>query len=649
MCGIAGYLSAQGHLVDRRQLIDMARIMRHRGPDDEGFVLIDSNGGSSINLSGAESEERIQSRLRRVEDEDLNFPHDIALAHRRYSVIDLSPDGHQPMWDADSRACVSFYGEIYNYVELREELEKAGATFRTRSDTEVILQSYIAWGTDAFKRFNGPFAIALYDVRSRALLLCRDRIGKASFYYTEKDGRFFWATEIKAFLKIFGAGSFTVRDQAVYDFIHAGLRDFDGTFWAEINDFPPGCFARVKCDLTLEIESYWSLPNRRLSTRQIDAPEAIQEFRSLLLDATRIRCRADVPVAFELSGGMDSSALVALAAANISEKITTYTVKNQEAHSDEEPYAKLVQQHYQHKINYRVITPEKDDFWQQADEFVWNQEEPFHSPNLQTNQQQHKLMRKEGARVTITGAAGDEVLAGYVGDYFGPYLKYLLSKRDMLGLGREVFRNSEISPMSVIRIAAAKALLPEWASAIASRPKVESECSFNEVFSGRGMIERIRPSASFSDIMTQNMAEWKMNYWLRSGSKADFGTPIEARAPFLDPRIVDFCFRLPPEYLIRDGWHKWILRQAVKDLLPEAVLWRRKKMGFPFPIREWLMHSKNLVIANLAGVDCAYVAGGQLRDSYDDLAHGAPLLLWRLISLSLWWRKVIEGRQICGA
>jgi asparagine synthase (glutamine-hydrolysing) len=146
--------------------------------------------------------------------------------------------------------------------------------------------------------------------------------------------------------------------------------------------------------------------------------------------------------------------------------------------------------------------------------------------------------------------------------------------------------------------------------------------------------------------MRDNMTAWMMNYWLRSGNKASFGIPIEPRSPFLDYRVVDFAFSLPPEYLIRDGWHKWILREATKDILPHDIVWRRQKMGFPFPWREWLQQSKSIVALNLNGLDCPYVVNHRLIGAYDELAMKNPVLLWRMICLSLWWKKIIENRSI---
>lgn len=650
MCGIAGYLSRQGSEGDASELLTMARTLRHRGPDDEGFVLVNTRSDSHLNLCGAESDKRLQPQYQRIEDRLGGFPHDLGIAHRRYSIVDLSVDGHQPMWDVDECVCVSFYGEIYNYVELRAELEEQGARFRTHSDTEVILQSYLHWGTGAFARFNGPFALVIYDRRTRALLLCRDPLGKASFYYTVKNDRLYWATEIKAFLNIYGVSGFTIKDQAVHDFVYHDLRDFDGTFWNEIHDFPPASFAWVQPDLSLKTECYWLLPQTRWRAEDLDLRETIGEFESLLTDAIRIRLRADVPVAFELSGGMDSSSLVALAAAKLPTAVTTFTVKHHEEEWDEEPFARKLSARYQDRIDYRVLVPEKEDFWVAADDFCWIVEEPFHSPNVQTNQHLRRLMKQAGFRAVITGSAGDEVLAGYAGDYDIPFLNYLLRRGRLFSFFNEMAKNSERTLLGAAMSFVAKSFLPHPLVVTLYKRKYKIDQYCREIYHRQsGVHDRFRRRASFAETMAENMGAWKMNYWLRVGPKSMFGIPLEPRSPFLDCRLVDFAFKLPPEYLIHEGWHKWILRQTTDDILPNEVVWRRHKMGFPFPIREWLQHSKDVVETNLSGVDCPYLSSGKLMESYDDLAIHSPYLLWRFISLTLWWKKIVLGDAIVPA
>jgi asparagine synthase (glutamine-hydrolysing) len=644
MCGIAGYFLPDLSSTKAQVLCSMLRSIAHRGPDDEGFVLIDASANRSMDLAGAQSDPRIRAKLPLIEASA--FEHDIGFAHRRYSIVDLSPAGHQPMWSGCGNVNVSFNGEIYNYVELRSELEKLGHRFQSTSDTEVILAGYVEWSTAVFTRLNGPFAISLYDKTTKRLLLARDRLGKSPLYYTSPSQGLFWASEIKALLTVFGTENFEINESAIYDFVAYDWRDRRGTFWNNVHDFPPGCFAWVGQDRQLDVQSYWELPAHRLKQSDISFDQASASFRDIFQNAIDIRLRADVPVAFELSGGMDSSSIVGLAAK--SHDIRTYTVKFPQKEADEESFARLVAEKYREKIDYRVIVPEQHDFWQGADRFVWMQEEPFHSPNLYTNHLLRRQIKSDGAKVVITGSAGDEVLAGYAEEYLPPFLRHLLGRGDVLRFCREITSNTEFSAWS-----AAKLLLND--SLLSNRYRTDRQWAK----SGEGeILKQCFPARdgghaglrydenSFTGRSLSNLTDRKMNYWLRSGNKSNFSIPLEGRAPFLDYRLVDFAARLPPEYLISGGWHKYILRKSMEGVLPDEVIWRKIKMGFPFPHKEWLAASRRVVEANLRDLQCPYVREKPLFNHYEKLTEIAPMTLWRLISVGLWWKRVIRGEPL---
>ena len=646
MCGIAGYYRTDGPAEDPRTLRAMLDSIAHRGPDDQGLFFINMRTGSALDCATGASDPRIREALPDASTAQ-DFSHHLAFAHCRYSVVDPSSAGHQPMWDRSRRACVSFNGEIYNYVELRGELEGAGCRFHTRTDTEVVLAGYLQWGTDVFARLNGQWALALYDVEQKILLLSRDRLGKVPLYYAAQGGRLYWASEIKAIRAACGADAFSLRPDAVHEYVVRGWRDRDGTFWAGINDFPPASFARVEADLKLDFRTYWSPARGRMRASDLSAAEAVRSLRALLSDALRLRVRADVPVAFELSGGVDSSVLVALEAERAERKLTAYTIQFDDPQVDEEPFARAVAARLgDDRVDYRVLRAGGEDFWRNADRFVWLEEEPFHSPNLQTNQSLRARMKAEGARVVISGAAGDEVFAGYADEYLGPYLVQLAAGLRWGRFLREMSSNTEYPPTlhNGLRLAAS-AINPDLAARFAGRNGEARMLEACYVPPGHLASGKSTPRG-FDARMLANIGFAKMNYWLRSSNKANFGIPIEPRAPFLDYRIVDFAFSLPAEYLIRDGWHKWILRQTAKHLLPGQVLWRQRKAGFPFPLGAWLVASKAVVARNLSGLTCPYFDSATLLSRYGEFASKAPAALWRLVSLGLWWRRVIEGRGL---
>ena len=641
MCAIAGYFCGHSVCRDHAQILAMTRSIAHRGPDDEGYLLAQTASGLCFDYCGEDSDARVRAQMAPLRSSA--DAHNLALAQRRFAIVDPSPAGHQPMWDRERQVCVTFNGEIYNYRELRSELAALGRRCEGNSDTEVLLAAYLEWGCAALAKFNGPLALALFDRRRGALLLARDRFGKSPLYYARHAGKLLWASEIKAIQAACPEYCFPVRAQAVDDYLVHGWRDLDGTFWEGVHDFPPASFAWVGQDLTLTAETYWRLP-QPAAPLSIAADEAAASLRELLADAVRLRLRSDVPIAFELSGGMDSSALVALAANGLSDRLSTYTVKCGKGELDEEPYARLVAQRYRAQLDYHVLTPAPQDFWSDADAFFLTQEEPFHSPNLHALQLQRRAIRATGTKVVIGGAAGDEALAGYATEYLLPYLRHLLGSGQWRRFWHEARMNNEIGIASLLRRAVQDGLsnlIGEPAAGIHLRRALGPAYR-----APSGTIARGNKAQDFAGRMRDNLGRCMMNYWLRSGNKTSFAIPVEARAPFLDYRLVEFALSLPPHYLIRDGWQKWLLRKAMDEQLPQEVVWRRRKQGFPFPHSAWLLQSKNIVARLLADDTCPYVDLRQLLRRYDALALNHPLPLWRLVCLGLWWQRLVEGRSI---
>ncbi len=630
----------------------MTNVISHRGPDDMGFLLVNTRRRTHQSFASAKSPTSIQEALPILRATGSEFSFNLAISHVRFSIIDLSSAGHQPMWNSDRTICLTFNGEIYNYLELREELIALGYAFQSTSDTEVLLIGYQAWGAKVFERLNGFFAVCIYDLRLNRLLLGRDRLGKADLYVVyEKETEFVWASEIKSLMSTGRVDSRNVKTSAVADFLLNGRRDRSGTFWENVVDFPPGHFAWVDERCEFNPQRYWQLPAERLSSKDISLVEAADGLLDRLTDSLRIRMRADVPIGFELSGGLDSSALVAIAANRLSRKLKTYTVRFPEEHSNEEPYARLVADAYPGAIDYRVIDPPEQEFWTEADSFVRLQDEPFHAPNLHTNQVVRRKFKEEGVEVVITGAAGDELLAGYPEMYLPPLLRYLLKSGKWTIAAKEIARNTEIgwsksikslvrdqflSESTVMRLGKGKS--GEW-----KYLKMMLRADLMDFPHGGGFDD---PARSFDDLTRANMTSRMMNYWLRSSSKSNYGIPVEVRAPFLDFNVVEYCLRMPPEYLVHDGWHKYLLRYCTKSILPHKVVWRRNKMGFPFPYREWLTKSKSLVSRNLMATNCPLINAKQLLNNYDEMVLRYPVTLWRLISVSLWWRRVVDNEAI---
>ncbi|MDQ6837328.1 MAG: asparagine synthase (glutamine-hydrolyzing), partial [Actinomycetota bacterium] len=423
MCGISGYLLTRNPHSSSAVIHRMTRALAHRGPDDEGLTLIAEDDVLDLRTDATSK----GARECWSPSDATTFSHRAAFGHRRFSIVDPSRRGHQPFWSSDQRVCVAFNGEIYNHVELRQELATLGWSFRSSCDTEVLVSAYQEWGTDCFTRFNGFWAVSLYDARRRSILLARDRIGKAALYMTRTKDGIFWSSEINSLRSGIGASEFSVNDSVVCNYVLHGRRDvFGETFYKEIETFPSASYAWLSPDGRIKETRYWQLPERRLSERDITPSEAGAQLRRLLADAIALRMRADAPVALELSGGLDSSAISALAVSPRKTTATYTATFGAFPEIDEGPYADAVLRRFGENLRPTMVDTPGHNFVSQADSFLHLMGEPFHSPNLFSYQELWRAMAASGVRVSIAGGGADELFAGYRYEYHGPYLRMLL-------------------------------------------------------------------------------------------------------------------------------------------------------------------------------------------------------------------------------
>ena len=637
MCGIAGIYSfgvARPGLAGR--IHRMTDSLRHRGPDDEGYVLINTRGRQLRLGAGDDTVDEARATSTCVDQLD-DDAFDLALGHRRFAIIDLSPGGHQPFVSPDRQICGVFNGLIYNYREVRTELRARGIAFQTDSDTEVLWQAYACWGSRCFEKLNGTWAVAIYDFGRKELLLCRDRLGKRPLYFHRNGPTFSFASEIKPLLREMET-PLRVNDAAVFRFLAGGLRDIDSsTFYHGIESLPAGTVVRVSAEGDLVFTRFWDLPQSRL--RPSSTSEAAEELRTLLEDAVRIRLRADVPLGVELSGGLDSSSIAGLASTLHPGSLSCYTVEFRQPEWNEEPFARQVAERFGFDYH-RVQSPDRW-FWSDAERIVELHEEPFHAPNLHTQQAVWRLMHDAGIKVILYGAGGDELFAGYRKEYFYRYLEQLLKRGRLLRFLNNFSRFSELSPAELV----AKAVHGLRGSAGPDAVLSQAIPPWLACTSA--------PTPTASSLEAQlhlNMTQLKMPYWLRSNDKNSLAIPVEVRAPLLDYRIVEFAFRLPLDYLIRDGWLKWILRRAMHDLLPPEITWRRRKMGYPFPLRDWLRASLPIVRTTLAQSDNPYFDKRIVAENLEPWILHQPDLVWRILILELWHRRFVrDGRILDGS
>ncbi len=642
------------------------RLIAHRGPDDEGFALIHTDSREMRAFSSDQTQPEIEAKLPTLMEEPA-FEHNLGLGFRRFSIVDLTTAGHQPFWSRDRKVVLTFNGEIYNYVELRQQLESQGYIFRTRCDTEVLLATYELWPDTFLEKFNGPLALALYDGRKGKLILARDRIGKNPLYYAFVNNTLYWASEIRSIRSLTPDGVFEINKQAAYDYLRYGFRDLDNTtFWNSIRTLPAACQVSIDAgqktrsmNLEKSAKRYWFIPTSRLTKKDISFSSACAEFDNLLTDAVRIRARADAKVAFSLSGGMDSSSLVALAVGELGQNITSYTVKIDDPAGDEEPFARSLYEMYPGKIDYRIHHHQNRDFWQVADEFVSLLEEPYHFANSHVFQAYFHSAYERGFRVMVIGAGGDELLGGY--DHcFNAYLRALVKRGDIPGVMKNLFLRRKSNSWDDYRLISK---VRQFAGLLMGRGKVWPKDRFVSLFNPFGkdtchkylksisefgqLDERQGYSTDFEQMLIDMMTNWLMNYWQRNSNRSHFGVPVEPRSPFLDYRLIDYTYQLPIEYLIDRGWSKYLLRKSIEPLLPRRIVWRRQKMGFPFNNRDWFLSCKPMAAKHFEDVkDNPYVDYTSVIRDYEKLLETDVMLLWRFISFALWWKKIIAGKTL---
>jgi asparagine synthase (glutamine-hydrolysing) len=653
MCGIAGIFEPRGR-ADLGRLRTMSRLMRHRGPDDEGIVLLAPDPGHALTLGGADTPAGAYAAPfpyapGRSHGDSRAARFAVGLLHRRLSIVDLSPAGHQPMCDPEHRLWITYNGEVYNHVELRAELEAAGERFTSASDTEVILAAYRRYGTDCLPRFNGMFAFALWDGARRELFCARDRFGVKPFYYQREGEGLAFASEPRALVltqpRRIAARPEAVRDLLALDWVDHEARTFFEGLWQL-----PAAHALVVSAEGMRLWRWWALDPARRTT---SAPGACaEEFESLFTDAVRLRLRADVEVGSCLSGGIDSSAVVTTAARLGSRPIHAFSCAYDEgAAYDERPFARLTVE--ASGAVPHVVVPDGGDFWGVFDRLHDLQSEPTAGPGLYSQWKVMELAHGAGLKVLLDGQGGDETLAGY--------FRYLpIRLRDLLASGRAADFARLFGPVARrLGVTTTLALTFEpWlpralVTPLRRRFGQGKDRVLGAALRGLPRPDLPRPPREWPTALQRQLAfdtlQRLLPSLLRYEDRNSMTFSIETRLPFLDYRLVEFAFSLPDDRRLEGVTTKAILRRALADRIPGPILERRDKMGFETPTDAWLR-------GRFAGeLRRRLTARGPLHEWVDREALTAELdgylagrraiglQVWRWLSLDTWARRYLES------
>ncbi|MBA3442659.1 MAG: asparagine synthase (glutamine-hydrolyzing) [Pyrinomonadaceae bacterium] len=647
MCGINGIaLSSRARTDVNKEVLERMRdVISHRGPDDCG-ILMDGNVG---------------------------------LGHRRLSIVDVA-GGHQPMTNEDSTLHIVFNGEIYNHADYRPMLEARGHRYRTHCDTETILHLYEEDGPQAVNSLRGMFAFAIWDRRKRELFIARDRLGIKPLYYVHRDdGSLYFASEIKALLAA-RAVTPEINFPVLPDYLANHATSGEETLFRGVKRLLPGHTLRWR-DGQVDIERYWDVhfAGRDLDDgnngaangngKKIDS-RYIEEWTELFRTSVRLRLMADVPLGMFLSGGIDSSAIAAVMSAMVSEPIKTFSVAFREREANELQYARIVADAFKTDHHEIIVSPE--DFFAQLPKLVWHEDEPLAHPSSVALYFVSQLASQH-VKVVLTGEGSDEMLAGYE-RYRKTIVNLALGAR-YYNMTNEIVRQSvqrgiENLPLGVkVRQKLARTFL-------CVPPDIESIYFDNFAVFPRDMQhdlltsetkERvggvIDPYAGVRGFLEGTDADTLLNRLLYADTKTylhellmkqdqmSMAASIESRVPFLDHKLVEFTARLPERMKLRGWTTKYILRESMKHVLPEAIL-KRSKMGFPVPVGSWFRGPFRSVVDEYVLSERAMERGIFNRAFVKRLVerHQAgenhTERLWALVNFEMWLRQFIDGEHV---
>lgn len=632
MCGINGiaFSTQSGRQIDAGILCAMRDSIEHRGPDDSG-VYIKAN---------------------------------IGLGHRRLSIVDVA-HGHQPMFNSDKSVTLVYNGEVYNHGDYRSELESKGYKYQTTSDTEAILYLYEEYGFQCVEKLRGMFAFAIWDEKKDQLFVARDRVGIKPLYYVhDAEGNLFFASEIKSLIE-----SKAVQSEINYDVLPDQLANhgtsFDETLFKDVKRLMPGHYLVWK-DGKISIKKYWNLRYEPKHTEKSDA-EFVEQWYEKFKESVRLRLMADVPLGMFLSGGIDSSAIAAVMSEMVSEPIKTFSVGFAEREANEFKYARMVSEKFKTEHHEITITPEQ--FFEKLPKLIWHEDEPLGFVASVPLYFVSELAQKH-VKVVLTGEGSDEIMAGYARYYKA--LKLLEYGKKYESLTPSFLRSVVRSGVKTLPNKLNRKLNRTF---LTLNSDVESLYFDNFAIFNKKMQSELLSDETKARIADANPYKF-INHWFEADNAEELldkllyvdtktymqellmkqdqmsmAASIESRVPFLDHELVEFTARMPLKMKLRGKDTKWILREAMRGILPEEIL-SREKMGFPVPIGKWLREDFRYLVDEYIlsertlsrGIFNADFIRRIVSSHFSGENH--ELRIFFLLNFEIWQRQIIEGEEV---
>jgi asparagine synthase (glutamine-hydrolysing) len=610
MCGILGCVNFSNQKIDKSKFEDCLDLMKHRGPDNQNSIYFNNDT--------------------------------VALGHRRLSVIDLTNNANQPM--LYDKYCIVFNGEIYNYLEIRNDLISKGFVFNTDSDTEVILKSYEFYGEKCVNIFNGMWSFVIYDISNNTFFCSRDRFGVKPFNYYYSRDFFIFSSEIKSILKYDSSLNIPNYNSIGLYCLEGASSELNETWFTDIYRLPPGHNIIIKGN-QIEIIKYYNYPSNKV---KIDLNNAMSKFKNLFIDAVKLRMRSDVPIGVTLSGGLDSTSIISALSELSIKNINSYTASFTNYKFDEFKTANETNKIYDligHKV---TIDYNDDEYIPLLKKMIFHLESGNLSPSIFPLWKIYEEAKKK-VTVVLEGQGADELLAGYVTTFSGHYLLELLKTFKFKTFIIECYKLNRNYSFKETILLFFRTFLNFKNRSFVRKIFFKYDNVLSPVFSKIKYNESVTPKSqlSLTSALQQSHRTTLVNL-LHYGDAISMAFSIENRLPFLDYRLVDYIMTLPSSYLISNGKGKFLLRESLKSILPDYVYKDSKKLGFPSPINKFFLENKHIIRSILLSKKCVSrklfntKELEQIINSDLEKNIQSTRFLFRLISVELWFQTFID-------
>lgn len=661
MCGISA-LVAFNDGIDAKHIELMNKQIKHRGPDDEGYLFI-TKENDYLTLGGDDTP-FVNSDISYMPTEKISKYYEqkaiVAFAHRRLSIVDLSICGHQPLSIDNNDYWIIYNGEVYNYLEVRQELELLGYKFNSNSDTEVILRAYSHWHGKCLDKFNGMFTFLILDKKNNQIFLARDRFGVKPLYYYQDETAIYFASEIKAFT-VLPTWQAKLNHQRASDFLVHGLIDHtDETLFTNVKQLRGGEYAIVNLKDLQQLQKNGLSKSRwyNLETRDYlgDFQKACIDFKSTFIDAVKLRLRADVPIGSCLSGGLDSSAIVSVIKQIKQEKNnqnlqTTFSACSNYKEFDESEYINEVIKQTQATAFY--CYPSLEGLFAINDKVTWHQDEPFGSTSIYAQWSVFELAKQNNIIVMLDGQGADEQLAGYQGLYLQVYLNELLRQGKLNSFIKEarllkkMYGFKLITTISKSILSMLPVMLRDLIGKLLGKKQYRLDWLNKDKLVYSSKIAHLASSITGDSIKQVSYNQLIYNHLpmlLHWEDRDSMAHSVESRVPFIDYRVIELIYNMPSNYKINEGITKRVLRESLTGILPDKIKKRISKLGFVTPEEIWLKNNRELFREKL--LDAIHDSNGifnkkQILAIFEEVVTGKrqfDFWVWRIISFGTWMR-----------